>query len=664
MMRSTRPFRQIRQFADRIERFGLAHLNSLSEIRGIRASANARVAAATDPSAVIKLRLLETSDIHTAVLDWDYYRGAQDISQGLVRTATLIRTARASARNSMLFDNGDLIQGNPLGDFIARPGGLADNEVHPLVACLNLLRTDAGTLGNHEFNFGLPFLERSLKGAAFPIVCANIERADGTQFTPPTVILERAFVDESGQTHTLKIGVIGFVPPQIMDWDKSHLQGRIKVADIIDTATKYVPELRKQCDLVIALSHAGMNGGTRQPNEENASLHLAGVGGIDVIFTGHSHRVFPGPDYANLQGGDIEHGTLAGVPAVMPGFWGSHLGVVDLVLARDGNRWGVASFKAEAQPIAKRVDGKLVSTVAPDAEIAALIAPAHAATRQWVDTPVGTFAEPVNSYFVWTGHDPAGAIVHQAQLDYARNLLVGTEFEHLPLLSAVAPFKVGYTPDWFIDIPAGPVALRSVADLYSFANTLVVVRATGKVVEDWIEHGARIFATIPEGVTGPVDLLQPFVPSYNFDVLAGVTYELDLSSPPKTDADGHIQSDSPGRVRNLKFKGQPIDPEQYFMVVTNNYRADGGGKFPGLGGELPTVRSPDLNRDVVLSWVKSKPAATPPAIRPWHFQKRTTPVVVTFESGARASAQALGDLQLQETDGARQGYKKFRFQIS
>jgi 2',3'-cyclic-nucleotide 2'-phosphodiesterase/3'-nucleotidase len=601
----------------------------------------------------LKLRLLETSDIHTAVMDWDYYRAVPDISMGLVRTASLLRTARSEVTNSVLFDNGDLIQGNPLGDYLARPGGLPDGQLHPMVACLNALSVDAATLGNHEFNFGLPFLERSLKGATFPFVLANVDRADGSAFLPKTAVIERTFVDESGARQTLKIGLIGFTPPQIMAWDKGNLDGKLVVADIVETAQKHIPALRAKSDIVIALCHAGMTSAKRQLNEENAALHLAAVPGIDVIFTGHSHRVFPGPDYAHLEGGDIARGALDGVPAVMPGFWGSHLGVIDLDLVRTKDGWRAADFKAEARPIATRVEGKLTSTVPQDQAIKDLIAPVHEATKAWVETPVGTFAKPVDSFFVWTGLDTANAIVHAAQLAYGRKLVADAGLGDLPLLSAAAPFKVGYTPDAFIDIPAGPVALRSIANLYIFANLLVVVKVSGANVIDWLNTSARVFAQVAADATGPVALLDPRVPSYNFDVIAGLTYEIDLTQP----------VGRANRAVNVRYQDRPIDPKQMFLVVTNNYRSDGGGQFPGLDGSATVLRAPDLNRDAVLEWVRGQAEVTPPDIRPWRFAARSTKAEVEFETSVHAIERLAEVSGLKRVDGARPGYAKVRMTI-
>ena len=634
----------------------------LGSVAWLSASGAARATAPSE-AAKVTLRLMATSDLHMAVMDWDYYRAKPDLSMGLARVASLVKAARAEVPNALLFDNGDLLQGNPLGDYVARPGGLAEGAVHPIYRVMNAMGYDAATIGNHEFNFGLEFLERALKGSAFPQVSANIRRADGSPFLPPSVLLERRVVDARGESHDLRIGVIGFAPPQIMIWDKSRLEGKITASDMVEAAERIVPELRTRCDVVVALCHAGMSAAKREVGEENAALHLASVAGIDAIVTGHSHRVFPGPDYATLPGADAVRGTLGSAAAVMPGFWGSHLGVIDLTLAREEGRWRVVDRVAAARPIAKREEGRTVALAENDPEIVRLIAPEHAATRAWMDQPAGRFAAPVHSYFVWAGFDRAGAIVNAAQLDYARPLIAGTEYADLPLLSAASPFKVGHTPDGFIDIAAGPVALRDVADLYVYPNTLVVVKVSGAIVREWLEHSARVFARITPGAEGPQALLEPRVPSYGFDVISGLTWAIDLSKPPRTDGEGRIVTPGSGRIVDLLWQGRPVTADQSFLVVTNNYRADGGGKFPGLGSGAIVVRAPDGNRDVVLRWVGNREAVDVPAAQPWRFAPLGRRTTVAFDSGTAARGR-IGDVAgLREIASTRDGYARFAFDL-
>jgi len=356
----------------------------------------------------IQLRLLGTSDLHMFVDDYDYYRDRPDETVGFAKTATLIDRARAEVMNSLLFDNGDLIQGSPLGDFLASGQAVPAGTVHPMIAAMNRMAYDAGTIGNHEFNFGLDFLERALSGPTFPMVSANVTRADGTRFLPPWTVLERNFLDTTGTSHTLRVGVIGFVTPQIVQWDRAALSGKLVTQDILEAAQRHVPALARSCDLVVALCHSGISAAPRQGGDENAALYLAAVPGIDALLTGHSHRVFPGPDYAGHEKIDAVRGSLAGVPAVMPGFWGSHLGIIDLTLKSRVGRWAVADFRTEARPIYRREGAAILSLTDPAPPVVAAIEPSHRATIAYMQQPVGRSAVPITSYFALIGDDPAG----------------------------------------------------------------------------------------------------------------------------------------------------------------------------------------------------------------------------------------------------------------
>jgi 2',3'-cyclic-nucleotide 2'-phosphodiesterase / 3'-nucleotidase len=608
----------------------------LGGVGALATAATGLTKACADDAVRVNLRLLETSDLHMFVMDWDYYRVKEDPTVGFAKVASLIRAARAEKQNVLLFDNGDFLQGNPLADYVAEKERPKDGLPHPIVGIMNSLGYDAVGLGNHEFNYGLPFLEASLAGANFPFVCANVIRTGGAEFLPPHKVLTRTVKDEAGKDYTLRIGVIGFVPPQIMTWDKAHLAGKVETSDIIIAAKRFVPELRAQCDILVALCHSGIRVGEWVEGGENSALHLAAVPGIDVIFTGHSHRVFPGKDYAGLEGVDAVNGRLLGVPAVMPGFWGSHLGVVDFTLRRDGNRWAVEKADVEARPIYRRSQNKVEPLAERDGAVVAAIAAAHRSTVTWVEQPVGAVDAPVHSYFVWAGFDPASALVNAAQTWYARPLLAATPYASLPLLSSVAPFRAGYTPDSFVDIARGPAAMREAADLYLYSNnTVVAVKVTGAEVLEWLEFGARAFNTIDPAQPGPHPLLDKRFPSYNFDIISGITYGIDISKPPRYDGKGPANT-GVRRIVDLRYNGVPIDPNQDFVVITNNYRADGGGNFPGLSAAKIVLRAPDSNRDAVLSYFRSRPTVEVPKAFPWHFAPLARPTQVYFDSGVAA----------------------------
>ncbi|MGO4682667.1 bifunctional 2',3'-cyclic-nucleotide 2'-phosphodiesterase/3'-nucleotidase [Hyphomicrobium sp. 2TAF46] len=616
--------------------------------------------AAAEPVQRIELRLLETSDLHMFVLAWDYYRARPDPTVGFAKVASLIATARQEAKNTLLFDNGDFLQGNPLADLIVEQPDFS--RPHPIVEIMGSLGYDAGGLGNHEFNFGLPFLEKSLAKSAMPFVCANVVRSNGDQFIAPHTILTKRVEANDGSVHSLRIGVIGFVPPQIVMWDRPRLEGRLASQDIVETARRLIPEIRARCDVLVALCHSGINAAEWKPNLENASFHLAGVPGIDVIMTGHSHRVFPGPDYVGLAGVDAVNGRLQGIPAVMPGFWGSHLGVVDLVLKNETGKWMVESAKVETRPIYRREKGA-VEELAPSAPVVvSAIEPRHRTTLTWVERPCGSLANPVNSYFVWTGYDPATAIVNAAQLAYARPLLADTPYRNHPLLSVAAPFRAGYTPDSFIDLPAGQLAFRQIADLYIYSSNVVsAVAVTGAQIIEWLEFAARAFNTIDPRKEEPQALIDKRIPSYNFDVIAGLSYQIDVTVPPRYDGQGQLRAEN-RRIRDLRFEGAPIDPMREFVVVTNNYRADGGGGFAVLSGVPLVLRAPDTNRDAVVAYFKTNSPVSAPTSGTWSFAKTGNGVTVHFDTaeGARAYASGAG---VEISGPGAPGYLRAQFKL-
>jgi 2',3'-cyclic-nucleotide 2'-phosphodiesterase/3'-nucleotidase len=611
-----------------------------------------------DAGRVVKLRLLETSDIHTFDEDYDYFRDTRDESVGLTKVASLIRAARGQAKNSMLFDNGDILQGNPLADFVALPGNFPADGVHPTIRAMNTLNYDAATLGNHEFNYGLEFCTASLKGAKFPFCNANVLNADGTHYLPPTLVLEREFVAEDGSAVALKIGVIGFVPPQIVEWDRTHLAGKVTALDIVDAAQAHVPDLRAAVDILVALSHSGISTLPRRGGEENASYHLSAVPGIDVIFTGHSHRVFPGPDYSGIDNVDALRGTLGGVPAVMPGFWGSALGIIDLVLIQQAGKWVVSDFTCATQEISERQD-TVVNSLAPnDPQVDAAVAPEHEKTLVWIRQPIGTLSRPVNSYFALIGDDASLALVNAAQIWYATPLLP----PGLPILSAAAPFKEGYqSPDNYIDLSAGVIAIKDIADLYMYPNTVAAIRVRGDALTEWLEHSAQVFNKIDPDEPAPQPLLNRRVPSYVFDVIAGVTYQIDITQPSRYGAHGK-KRESAHRIVNLCYNGAPVGADQEFIVVTNNYRADSGGITHNPADVV--LRAPDQVRDVIVRYVLAERELNVAVPRVWQFAPMGAAVAVTFESSPAAARYLLAEKNIASMGDAGDGYVTYALTLS
>ena len=619
------------------------------------------------------LRIAETTDLHVHVWPYDYYADREIDTVGLARTAALIEDLRAEAGNAIVLDNGDFLQGNPLGDFMAYERGLKAGDIHPVIAAMNTVGYDAGTIGNHEFNYGLEFLETALAGAAFPVVLSNVVRREGASITedetlvPPYVILDRELTDGAGETHPIRIGVIGFTPPQVLRWDRAHLEGNVTVRDIVAAAEAYVPQMREDgADIVVALSHSGIGPAEYTEMMENASIPLAAVEGIDVVLTGHHHQEFPGETYAGLEGVDAEAGLIHGKPAVMPGFWGSHMGLVDLLLERDGNGWRIAASTQEIRPIATRdEDGAWEPQVESVESVLAVTEDDHHTALDYVRRPVGKTDAPLHSYFALVADDPSVQIVSIAQKWYVEQLLAGSEYESLPVLSAAAPFKAGGRggPDYYTDVPAGDVAIRNVADLYLYPNTVRAVRITGAQVKDWLERSAGMFNRIEPGSADAI-LLNPDFPSYNFDVIDGVSYRIDLSQPSKYDAEGVLVNPEANRIADLSYEGVPIDPTQAFIVATNNYRAGGGGNFPGADGSTIVVEAPDTNRDVIVRYIVEQGTISPSADANWGFVPLDGTSVV-FETGPAATAYA-GDvpgLDLKEMGTDEDGFLRYRLTL-
>ncbi|MCV6591613.1 MAG: bifunctional 2',3'-cyclic-nucleotide 2'-phosphodiesterase/3'-nucleotidase, partial [Silicimonas sp.] len=446
----------------------------------------------------VHLRLMETTDLHVHVHPYDYYADKPRDTVGLSRTAAHIRAIRAEATNSMLLDNGDFLQGNPMGDYIAYERGMKEGDMHPIITAMNTVGFDASTLGNHEFNYGLDFLMKSLAGADFPVVSANVVKSEGSDPTKDEtllksyVVLDREVVDGAGAKHQIKVGLIGFVPPQIMNWDRKHLEGNVTARDILQTARAYVPQMREEgADIIIALSHSGIGSAQESDGMENASVPLASIDGVDALMTGHSHLVFPSPTYADYAAVDADAGTIHGKPATMGGFWGSHLGVIDLMLEKDGSDWRVVTSAVETRPISKRnEDRSITALVEDDAAVLDATAQDHAETLEYVRRAVGKTAAPLHSYFALVADDPSVQIVSIAQKWYIGEMLAGGEYAGLPILSAAAPFKAGGRggPEYFTDVPAGDVAIKNVADLYLYPNTVRAVKVNGAQVKDWLER--------------------------------------------------------------------------------------------------------------------------------------------------------------------------------
>ncbi|WP_371873450.1 bifunctional 2',3'-cyclic-nucleotide 2'-phosphodiesterase/3'-nucleotidase [Massilia phyllostachyos] len=598
-----------------------------------------------------QLTVLETTDLHANVVGYDYYKLAAEPSHGFDRTATLIHQARKEFANTLLLDNGDTIQGTALADYQALVKPLRCDETLSMYKIMNALKYDGAGIGNHEFNYGLPFLgqvtgsrfqvkgieqPKRCAGPAFPMVLANVYSAKTKKplFSPYAIIdkqVSAVGADGKPVATTVRVGIIAFTPPTIMSWDKRYLEGRVYTTGVREAARKYIPEMKKKgADLVIAIAHGGLDDSPYSPEMENAGWYLAQVPGIDAMLLGHSHQLFPNPASTapqfKLPGVDKARGLVHGVPTVMANLWGKHLGVIGLHLKHDGKRWAVEKDKTFVQARAAQLDAK--AFVQADPAVLALVKEEHEATIRYVKTPVGSTDFRMSSYFADVGDVSAIEIVNQAQTDYVVKYVAANlpQYKDLPVLSVSAPFKSGNAgPADYTDVKPGDLALNNAADLYLYPNALYAVKVNGAGLKAWLEKSATRFNTIDPSKTEPQQLVNGAVPSYNFDTVTSkdVSYEIDVTRAPGD------------RVRALAWRGKPVAAEQEFLVATNNYRASGGGNFPGLDGSRTVIASPDNNRDILIAYVKGAQQLTRAAngsARSWTFAKVKTAGPVVFSS--------------------------------
>lgn len=591
-------------------------------------------AAQNSSPAGLSLKIMATTDLHMHVLGYDYFADRPTQRFGLSRVAAQIAQERRGCPNCLLFDNGDTLQGSPMGDFLAeaRPPPRPARAPHPAIAAMNALHYDAATLGNHDFSFGLDFLRRVIEGADFPFVASNLSCRRALPVLPH-VLLTRRMRDQAGQTHLLRIGVIGVLPPQTVAWEPA-LRGDIAVADILDSVRAAAAALQaKGADLIVALSHSGIGALAPQPMMENAATAIAALPGIDVVIAGHTHRVFPAPDHPPGPGIDNAAGTLAGKPAVMPGFWGSHLGVIELQLAATGDpgrAWRVAQASSRATPVRGHPEHALVATQAMAS---------HRQTLRHYRRRIGRSESSLSSHFALIGEDPGLRLVAMAQRWQVRKALERTPWRDLPILSAVAPFRAGGRggPDHYTDMPAGRLTLRNLADLYLFPNRLCAVLMTGARLQEWLERSASLFHQIRPGDQNQ-PLIDPEFPGYNFDLIEGLDWQIDLSQRARHAPDGRILHDGAPRITDLTHRGRPVAPQQLFVLATNSYRLSDSGLFaPVVAGQPVILDSIARTRDVIRRYVARRRVIAPQGRMGWRFRDMAGTSVL-FRTGPGASA--------------------------
>ena len=595
------------------------------------------------------LRLLATSDLHCQLLPWDHHADRPAEGFGLSRLAALIGAARAEVAGSVLLDNGDFLTGGPLSQDLAGRAALAPDAPHPMIAAMNRLGYDAVGLGNHEFSLGHAFLRDSLAAAEFPVLSANLRDDAERPLHLPGLVIDRSLPDAAGRMHGLRIGVTSVLPPQTALWERHHLGEAVSISEMQAAVRAEAARLRAAgADVVIALAHSGLEPAGAEPGavSEHAARAILALPGVDAVIAGHSHEVFP------------PEGAASPLPLVLPGAFGSHLGVIDLRLTRQGGRWQVLGSRAELRAVARRdASGRLTPLVTDDPQIVALALPSYQMLRARAAEVIGQTSERLDSHFALVRPAAMLDLAAAAMVEHVRARLGPSD---VPVLAAVAPARVGGRggPENYTDIAPGPLRMRHLCDFFPHPDRLVALNLTGRGLRDWLERAASLFLQVVPGQQD-APLINPNVPVFSFDVVPGLTYQIDLSAPARFNASGGVANPGARRIGEMRLNGREVSPDARLILVTSSHRASGGGGFPVPDAAVVAGASGESLRDVLRSHVAAQGMVAPRAAPGWSFRPMPGTSAV-FDSAAEARAP---DAAIEPLGQAPGGFHRFRLHL-
>ncbi|MGR2751425.1 5'-nucleotidase C-terminal domain-containing protein [Agromyces arachidis] len=561
---------------------------------------------AAPPEGAVTITIMGTSDLHSNAVNWDYYKDATYSDSagnavGLARVSSVVNQIRAQRGRdrTLLFDAGDTIQGSPLGFYYALVDPVTKSgATHPIAAQMNAIGYDAVALGNHEFNYGLEFLEYWISQMDADVLAANAVHADTKvpAFTPYTI----KTIKVSGRP-PIRVGVLGLTNPGVVIWDKANVSGRIEVQGLVEAASRWVPVMKADgADIVVVSAHSGDSGlssyGDELPVENAAALVAEQVPGIDAILFGHAHRDVPQRFVTNAE-------TGRRVILSEPKNWGQRVSVFDLTLEFARGKWSVASSSATTVN---------TNTVVDDPALVGVVRAQHDAVVQYVNTPVATSVVAMSAAEACWKDTPILDYVNAVQTATVAAAVAGTPEAALPIVSIAAPFNRAAT------FPAGEVTIKDVAGLYIYDNTLLASVLTGAQIAEYLEYSVKYFAQV-----GPGDPVSPTswtnaggTPDYNFDQFSGIDYDIDISKPVGS------------RIANLTYGGTPVTPDQQFLVAVNNYRQSGGGGFPHITTAPVVYNAQVAIREAIVSYA-SEAGVIDPAdfhVANWRLVRDGAPV--------------------------------------
>ncbi|REB07072.1 bifunctional metallophosphatase/5'-nucleotidase [Sporosarcina sp. BI001-red] len=468
-----------------------------------------------------RISVLVTSDVHGYIMPTDF-SGESELPLGLGKLATVIGEERDN-NSVLLIENGDFIQGSPLTYY---EQSFTDGKDNSVIGLANALHYDLAVFGNHEFNFGLPVLNKVVEESDYPWLAANIKRKDGAYFTKPYILKEIDGVN---------IAIVGVTTQFVPIWEaEPNIEGLI-FEDAFEAAKREVEWLHDnhQVDVMIIAYHGGFEcdletGEVLESTRENVGYQICKeIDGVDVVITGHQHREI------------AQH--LFGKAVVQPGTKGVCLGKIELTINDSGKL-------EKAEPSLVYMDD-----VPLNGAIKELIVPIHEETEKWLDKNIGKIEGDllISSPFIarLEGH-PYVEFINRVQ-----NEVAGTSISCMAIFNDVC---LGFNPN---------VTMRDIVTNYIFPNTLKVLQVKGTYIIQALEQSASYF-TLDKGV--PIvsdDFLIPKEQPFNYDLWSGIDYTIDL------------RNEVGRRVVEVLYNGKPLQLDDTYEVVMNNYRSTGAGNF-------------------------------------------------------------------------------------
>ncbi|HKM29297.1 MAG TPA: bifunctional UDP-sugar hydrolase/5'-nucleotidase [Bacilli bacterium] len=490
----------------------------------------------------MEIKIIYTTDTHGRLSAYDFLNKNYG-NFGLSRLPSYLNKLTSPY---LLLDNGDSLQGSPLLDY-TRKNKLAN----PVAKVFNALNYNYVTVGNHDFNYGLPYLRVFQKQFKHDILAANIFQDNKPLFMP------YAICELSG----LRIGIIGLITEYTPFWEKpSHIKD-LQFIDVITAVKKTITDnnLKAKTDLIVVLYHGGFD-----PEKtygialgENKAYELLQMEEIDILLTGHQHE-----PQIHKRNNRLAMQTSANA---------TDFGVITIDFINEAGENKI-----------KTIDGTIIplANYKIDEAIEALISDEIAKTNLFLSETIGftnhdmTITSPL-SCRIKKHH--LFQLINQVQLDYTK----------ADISAASLPNDThGFLPK---------ITLNDIAANFPFENDLVILEITGLILKAALENNARYFILENDTIVVNPKFLFPKKEHYNYDVYDGIDYIINVSKPLGE------------RITNLTFKGQPVKPEQTFTLALTSYRAFGSGGFEMFLEAKKIASFPVSYFTLIADYIKKSP---------------------------------------------------------